>query len=1031
MGQKRWEYPTDNPIAHGTNNDQNIIVLVTYDKAGRMTNLRDPRGNLTSYAYDQLNRRKTLTNPLSQAWTTAYENLVTGGTRTTMTYPNGGTHQVQREFDRLGRLKSIQYLNESPKNTPDVKFTYTIAGSRTAMSEYTGAGFTNRVRETQYGYDDVRRLTSVGFDNDGSGTVDQTVSYEYDAGGLRTKLTLPGSLNVTYTYDAKGRLVSLSDWDSQTTAFAHDNANRLQSSVRANGLRCRYFYDAASRLRWLRHTKDQRTLAHFAYEVDKRGNRTRAVEMLARPATTADLTIAYNDVGIATKGTWSNSAPFKVTTDTSASLQFLFMTNLSAATQPQFTFGIGPDHGIFDVYVGGTLWQSFDGYAASASTRTVSLNLSEEGPLSFEIRARKEKNLASSGYQVRFQQLLLTDVAYDLHTIAYQYDLLSRLLGADDVPGSNLTATPTRAYDYTYDGTGNRLSQSLSLNGAAPTVTSYTYNAANQITSGSLTYDNNGNLTSDGTNTYVWDRANRLLSMGGASYAYDAMSNRVKQTVGANVTQYLLDLQPGLSVVLAETQGANTTRYVQGPMGIHAHKDSANNWEWMIQDGLGSVRGVVDNSVAVLESRLYELYGVPFGATGTSQTSYGFTGEPTDSSGLLHLRARYYAPNLGVFLSLDPFEGITQRPMSLNGYSWVEGNTPNKLDPSGETCSESYTQLVNGPEGDRRRACVNLAGILPFRAPRFEELASCYYCAADASFVEDRAGRTSAYNAMLNAAVDDGMLHRYLALEYKQWFTISDELPPPGYNQIGLSLPEQLNISDGYAEGISVDAGANGLSATGGIEIVYNLATFQRAWFHYGGVSFNLRQRNASQPESSTPRLQPGGSLSTYVAYIGGFTPIQFSQSQPSDPFGHFVDQYRGPFENRSIGGGLPFLPGSLIGLGGGATHFSSPDGSVFGVAVALSLTSPGIFVGGSQTVYERTGAYEKNYVDYTCRVDTNQLETDIMNGDWSPIRVFTNDVFSTLQGPLGARATIAQIARRKAEAHNYGVSVGTIPCGC
>jgi hypothetical protein len=32
----------------------------------------------------------------------------------------------------------------------------------------------------------------VGFDNDGNGTVDETVSYEYDAGGLRTKLTLPG-----------------------------------------------------------------------------------------------------------------------------------------------------------------------------------------------------------------------------------------------------------------------------------------------------------------------------------------------------------------------------------------------------------------------------------------------------------------------------------------------------------------------------------------------------------------------------------------------------------------------------------------------------------------------------------------------------------------------------------------------------------------------------------------------------------------------------------------------------------------------
>jgi hypothetical protein len=52
---------------------------------------------------------------------------------------------------------------------------------------------------------------------------------------------------------------------------------------------------------------------------------------------------------------------------------------------------------------------------------------------------------------------------------------------------------------------------------------------------------------------------------------------------------------------------------------------------------------------------------------------------------MLHLRARNYFPNLGTFLSLDPFEGTRSRPMSLNGYSYVEGNVPNRTDPSGMT----------------------------------------------------------------------------------------------------------------------------------------------------------------------------------------------------------------------------------------------------------------------------------------------------------------------------------------------------------
>jgi len=43
-----------------------------------------------------------------------------------------------------------------------------------------------------------------------------------------------------------------------------------------------------------------------------------------------------------------------------------------------------------------------------------------------------------------------------------------------------------------------------------------------------------------------------------------------------------------------------------------------------------------------------------------------------------------YDPATGVFTALDPFEGTMQRPMSMNGYSWVEGNTPNWTDPTGK-----------------------------------------------------------------------------------------------------------------------------------------------------------------------------------------------------------------------------------------------------------------------------------------------------------------------------------------------------------
>ena len=103
---------------------------------------------------------------------------------------------------------------------------------------------------------------------------------------------------------------------------------------------------------------------------------------------------------------------------------------------------------------------------------------------------------------MRFKQLVIADMGYDVQTLRYTYDALARLLSADTYNGMNTAATPARAYDYGFDLAGNRLSESLSLNGATPTVKTYTYNAANQITNTGFVYDSNGNVTGDGVNTY-------------------------------------------------------------------------------------------------------------------------------------------------------------------------------------------------------------------------------------------------------------------------------------------------------------------------------------------------------------------------------------------------------------------------------------------------------------------------------------------------------------------------------------------------
>ncbi|MBN8618824.1 MAG: hypothetical protein J0L63_07950 [Anaerolineae bacterium] len=198
-----------------------------------------------------------------------------------------------------------------------------------------------------------------------------------------------------------------------------------------------------------------------------------------------------------------------------------------------------------------------------------------------------------------------------------------------------------------------------------------------------MTFDANGNLTNDGTNTYTWDRANRLLSVGSSAYAYDGSGSRIQQTVGANVTRYLLDIQPGLTQVLAATTGASTDHYIHSLRGIHAMKTNAGAWIWPTQDGLGSVRQELSDGLTVNGVRDYEPFLTPFDEHGSFTIPFAATGEVTDVTGQVVLRNRYLNPALGQFVSLDPFEGVRDRAMSLNGYSWVESNPVMNVDPRG------------------------------------------------------------------------------------------------------------------------------------------------------------------------------------------------------------------------------------------------------------------------------------------------------------------------------------------------------------
>ncbi|MCK6629794.1 MAG: hypothetical protein L6R45_32040 [Anaerolineae bacterium] len=103
-------------------------------------------------------------------------------------------------------------------------------------------------------------------------------------------------------------------------------------------------------------------------------------------------------------------------------------------------------------------------------------------------------------------------------------------------------------------------------------------------------------------------------------------------------TKYALD-PTGLAQVLIETTSGQSTHYLPG-----LAQYSGNAWSYYLPDRLGSVRQLTDPGGAVMLARSYDPFGNMLEQVGGGQSVFGYTGEQTDPTGLVFLRARYYNP---------------------------------------------------------------------------------------------------------------------------------------------------------------------------------------------------------------------------------------------------------------------------------------------------------------------------------------------------------------------------------------------------
>ncbi|NIN68029.1 MAG: hypothetical protein GTO63_25655, partial [Anaerolineae bacterium] len=92
---------------------------------------------------------------------------------------------------------------------------------------------------------------------------------------------------------------------------------------------------------------------------------------------------------------------------------------------------------------------------------------------------------------------------------------------------------------------------------------------------------------------------------------------------------------------------------------------------------------VLDSTGQIATRYAYDPFGVPLAGNGVSNP-WQFTGEAWDAEvELLYLRARYYQPERGRFITKDPWAGDVWRPSTLNAYTYVDSNPGSYIDPGG------------------------------------------------------------------------------------------------------------------------------------------------------------------------------------------------------------------------------------------------------------------------------------------------------------------------------------------------------------
>lgn len=675
-----------------------------YDAGGRMAAAVDALGGRTTFAYDGRGNLLTRTNAAGNPTTFAYDL-----NNRLLQRSEPQAISLSYEYDGLGRLAAS--TDTAGKRTA---ITLDAAGQPTRYSYADGSS-------TELGYDAAGRVlrasgSAVGtttrtYDVAGNLATESStlgggrLSFAWDAAGRRSGLTFSDGTKATFGYDSDGRLVSLAYPGMPNTTWTYNGDGRTTLEAFGTG-DYRTWVWSAGRLNWYgevfrtrqadgSYVEDARQTAGLSRDAAGRITSERRARGAAGTSPPQEvLTYAYDsagqlrswsDDGAATTYTYdlmgnrlSETAGERVRTSTFDSGNRLLRTDEHLAGQlaSQETFS----------YVGDRLIRRSLARAGQLATDWL---------YGYDARSR----VAAITRRAAGQELWTTSRFYD-HDGRLSRVVTDTSQARIDVPPIDASTDPvsTPAID-TADvpsmWTGVR-NPCPAADGVVDGVVPPKYRAVvDAYVVVDCPFGTDGTVVTPGVDTP--DVESTPVAPG--LEVADPLPGADSRTRDTRITWD--PTTPGVPQIASWDMNGETSIFLYGSDRLAAINGGAASY--LSRDVHGSTLSTPDTEKWAMGSD-YDPWGVPSVSADTEARRdafggglgaadhvplFGYRGE-LQSDGLMHLRARDYAPTDGVFTSRDVLEFDEALPTSYNGRPYTGNDPIGRVDPDGRRHGTTY-----------------------------------------------------------------------------------------------------------------------------------------------------------------------------------------------------------------------------------------------------------------------------------------------------------------------------------------------------